>query len=250
VTLRAFVDACRYQLQILGDLDATLLGKTNGALEWYVTDLRLGSLEAAIQSGFVAEDAPEAHDRNVARAYRNGMYAIQGEGRSPEYYSERDLTAARQTFRLIGRDGVTGFLVAVDSEDPVPIDATAAAHIEQLIHPGERTFGSVEGKLTMISVAGRKPRVTIVDAVSKKGVSCHFEESHLDEMKDGLGKRVIAEGLLTYNRKGEPQRLHVESFRIIPDREALPSSDELLRAIPNLSDGLTTAEHMSLIRGE
>ena len=172
VTLHAFVRAFENQLSILNGLDAALSSKPKGVLDWYVTDLRLGSLEVSIKSGYRDdEDAvPANHARAVVETYRNGLRVIEGEGRSPAYFADRDLIAARQTFRLIGREGVTGFSLKTDSAEPaVEITPRAAVNVEQLIKPGERTIGSVEGKLVEISIRGKTPRVTVFDQVTKKG---------------------------------------------------------------------------------
>lgn len=139
VTLHAFVSAFQNQLSILNGVDAALSSRSKGLLDWYVTDLRLGSLEVSLNSGYREDEeiVPLNHDRAVAETYRNGFRVIEGEGRSPAYFADRDLIAARQTFRLIGREGVTGFSVKTDDGGPVvEITPRAAVNVEQLIKPG------------------------------------------------------------------------------------------------------------------
>jgi hypothetical protein len=251
VTLHAFVTAFQHQLTILNSLDAALSGKGTPLLDWYVTDLRLGSLEASIKSG--ARDDEELpqhnHDQIVAQTYRNGFRVIEGEGRSPAYFDDRDLLAARQTFRLIGREGVTGFAIRTDeAELPTEITARASVNVEQLIKPGERTIGSVEGRLVAISLLGRSPRFTVFDAVTKKGVSCVFGDELLERVRMALGRRVFAHGDLLYNRRHEPKKIVLHDFRLMDDTRP-PTSDELLREIDNLTGDLTTKEYLDLMRG-
>ncbi len=251
VTLHAFLGAFQNQLTILNDLDAALSRKPNGLLDWFVTDLRLGSLEASIRSAYRDDDelAPMNHDRTVARTYSNGFRVIEGEGRSPEYFADRDLMAARQMFRLVGREGVTGYVVRTDdAEDAVEITPRAAVHVEQLIKPGERTIGAVEGRLVEISIRGADPRVTVYDDVTKKGVSCYFSEQLNDDIKMALGKRVFVHGDLMYNRRGEPHKIRLDTFRVISET-ARPTSDELLSSIDNLTGDLTAKDYLELVRG-
>lgn len=250
VTLRAFVSAFENQLAILSGVDAALSSKPRGLLDWYVTDLRLGSLEVSIRSGYREDDepVPTDHDRKVVETYANGFRVIEGEGRSPAYFADRDLIAARQTFRLIGREGVTGFSVNTDLADPVVITPRAAVNVEQLIKPGERTIGAVEGKLVEISIRGKNPRVTVFDAVTKKGVSCYFGEALTDDIKMALGKRVFVHGELTYNRKGEPKSIRLNEFRVLHDKQ-LPTSRDLLAAIDNLTGDISTKEYLESVRG-
>jgi hypothetical protein len=253
VTLRAFLTAFSNQLEILNDIDAVLSGKPKGLLDWYVTDLRMGSAHAAIQSGY-REDSeevvvPHNHDRRVVQAYRNGLRLIEGEGNSPAYYLDRDLVAARQTFRLIGRDGVSGYTVGVDDAEPdLNITARASVNVEQLIKPGERTIGGVEGRLVAISIAGRNPRFTVVDTVTHKTVACQFGDTLMEDVKRALGKRVFAHGDLLYNRKGEPKKIVLDTFRVLEDKSTLPSSDDLIREIGGSSD-VSTKDYLDLVRG-
>jgi len=251
VTLHAFVSAFQNQLSILNGIDAALSSNSRGLLDWYVTDLRLGSLEVSIKSGYRDDDevVPANHDRTVVETYRNGFRVIESEGRSPAYFADRDLIAARQTFRLIGREGVTGFSVRTDSDErPVEITPRAAVNIEQLIKPGERTIGSVEGKLVEISIRGKNPRVTVFDEVTKKGVSCYYNDELTDEIKMAFGKRVFIHGELTYNRKGEPKSIRLQTFRTLKNAK-LPTSDDLLKVVDNLTGDLTSKEYLEIVRG-
>jgi hypothetical protein len=252
VTLRAFLAAFTNQLSILTDIDAVLSGKPKGLLDWYITDLRMGSAYGAFQSGFREEEdaiVPTNHDRRVAEVYRDGLRVIEGEGRSPAYYTDRDLIAARQTFRLIGRDGIIGYSVSInDAEPDLDITARASVNVEQLIRPGESTFGGIEGRLVTISIAGRAPRFTVIDLATHKTVSCIFKDAIMDDVKTALGKRVFACGDLLFNRKGEPRRIAVQSFRTIEDAVKLPTSDDLIRAIGGPSD-VSTKEYLELVRG-
>jgi hypothetical protein len=253
VTLRAFLTAFSNQLSILNDIDAVLSGKPKGLLDWYVTDLRMGSAHGAIQSGYRDDEeeeiVPPNHDRKVVQVYRNGLRRIEGEGNSPAYYLDRDLIAARQTFRLIGREGVSGYTVGIDDAEPdLDITARASVNVEQLIKPGERTIGGVEGRLVAISIAGRSPRFTVIDAVTHKTVACQFSDDYMEEVKMALGKRVFAHGDLIYNRMGEPKKVVLNAFRILEDKSTLPTSDDLIREIAGASD-MSTREYLDLVRG-
>lgn len=253
VTLNAFLTAFANQLEILQDIDAVLSGKPKGLLDWYITDLRMGSAHGTLQSGYREADqeevVPHNHDRRVVQVYRNGLRLIEGEGSSPAYYIDRDLVAARQTFRLIGREGVSGYVVNIDDAEPeLNITARASVNVEQLIKPGERTIGGVEGRLVGISIAGRTPRFTVIDSVTHKTVACQFKDSSMDEVKMALGKRVFAHGDLLYNRKGEPKRIVLDAFRILEDSSTLPTSDDLIREIGGPSD-MSTKEYLDLVRG-
>jgi len=253
VTLHAFLTVLSNQLVILNNIDAVLSSKPRGVLDWYITDLGMGSAHGAFQSGYRedydAEDIPLNHDRKVAQVYRNGLRVIEGEGNSPAYYTDRDLVAARQTFRLIGRDGVTGYVVGGDDAEPeLKITPQASVNVEELIKPGERTIGGVEGRLVGISIAGRKPRFTVIDAITHKAVACQFNDIVLEEVKMALGKRVFAHGDLLLNRRGEPRKINLDAFRVLEDGSTLPTSEDLIREVGGPSD-MSTKEYLDLVRG-
>jgi len=245
VTLHALLAAFQNQLTILSDLDAVLSAKPKGLLDWYVSDLKMGSVYGAFQSGYREENAElPNHDRKVAQVYRDGLRSIEREGISPAYFVDRDLVAARQTFRLIGREGVSGYSVGIDDGEPnLSITARASVNVEQLIRPGERTIGGVEGRLVTISIAGRAPRFTVLDAVNHKSVACQFDDARLETVKDALGKRVFAHGELIHNRRGEPKKIIVDDFRVLEDASTLPTSDDLIRAVGGPSD-VSTKEYL------
>jgi hypothetical protein len=70
----------------------------------------------------------------------------------------------------------------------------------------------------------------------------------MDAVKAALGKRVFAHGDLLYNRKGEPKKVIVNSFREMATCDALPTSDDLIRAIGGQAD-MSTKEYLDLVRG-
>lgn len=125
--------------------------------------------------------------------------------------------------------------------------ARASVNVEQLIKPGERSIGGVEGRLVAISIAGRAPRFTVIDSITHKPVACQFSDVHMERVKAALGQRVFAHGDLLYNRKGEPKKIILDNFRVIGDKN-LPTSGDLIRAIGGPAD-MSTKEYLELVRG-
>jgi hypothetical protein len=251
VTLRAMLLAFQNQLSILGDLDAAIAGQSEPALDWYVADLQMNSVSATLESRPTAEDLPPGHDRTVIRTYRNGFDVIEREGRSPAYFSEHSLRSAKSTLKLIGREGVTGFHIRADSvaPDTLSLTARAAVNVDQLIRPAHKGLGSVEGRLNMISLAGARPKFEVYDALTKKPVSCRFEPHMLDAVKDALGRRVVVAGVVTYNGKGEPFRIVLDSpIRVLRDRPQLPTTEDIERHYPTLTGTVSSREYLDTIR--
>ena len=252
VTLSAFLVAVQKQLAILRDVDAALSGKPDGVLQWYVSDLSLGSYAVGAVSRIERDDVsvPLNHANNVVRTYRNGLRLIEDKGDSPEYFTDTGIRAARDAFQLIGRQGVSGYRVTATRAKPIEITARSAVHAEELIKPGRTVYGSVEGKLNVISIQGSKWRFVVFTTLAKKGVSCIFPKDRLAEVTASLGKRMLVSGMLTYNRKGEPQKVNDADWRVLRERSDLPTTEEMFGKVPDLTGDESMDEYLQDIRGE
>ena len=253
VTLRAMLLAFQNQLSILNDLDATLSGSGEPMLEWIVSDINSSaSVTGTIESQPRRDSVPFGHDALVERTYHNGWSVIEGGAQTPEYYSDSALRKAKSTFQLIGHEGVTGYEIrdALQPDELISLTPRGAVNVELLIKPGHKAIGSVEGRLSVISLKTRKPKFEIVTSVTKKAVSCTFEDTLLDEVKSALGKRVLVGGLITYNTKGDPLKIAMDSpLRLLRSIDQLPTTREMTGAFRRLTGDLTTAQYLELVRG-
>jgi hypothetical protein len=124
----------------------------------------------------------------------------------------------------------------------------AAENIAPLISPRRTSLGSVEGKLGLIAIH-KKPRFRIYEVVTHKAVTCDFDEKRwLDRVKEALGRRVIAYGIVYYNIKGEPLRVELDNLRVMPDRSDLPQIDDIGGMDPGFTGELSTTEYIKSIR--
>jgi hypothetical protein len=257
VTLRAMLLAFQNQLSILTELDATIAGKGEPLLDWVIDDIDANaSVTALLRSRPRVDDVPYGHGSFVERTYRNGWRVIEGGEQTPEYYSERTLRASRNTLKLIGREGVTGYVVSeATAAERQPDDATVltprgAVNLDQLIRPAGKSIGSVEGVLSVISLKAKKPKFEVVTSIAKKAVSCRFDPKLLDDVKAALGRRVVVMGEITHNSKGEPHRIAMEGpIRILRSSTDLPKARDMVGAFPDMLGGMTTAEYLEHIRG-
>lgn len=113
----------------------------------------------------------------------------------------------------------------------------------------QRSVGSVEGRLAMISIQGRS-RFIVYHALTHKAVTCKFEaEKWLTKVKDALGRRVSVQGIVHFNAKREPVRVDVESLRILREKDELPTIAELSGSQPDLTGDSPTDEFIRSIRG-
>ena len=69
--------------------------------------------------------------------------------------------------------------------------------------PRRTDIGATEGRLETISLAGR-PIFNVRDELFGNIVTCAIGKTSLDELKEGLGRRVLVHGEITYDRNGLP----------------------------------------------
>jgi hypothetical protein len=248
ISVSAFTEAVKNFWAMLRDIDAGVSGVQKGSLNWAITNLSTGSL--AIQ----AEPTPrDARKRNYAPDVMHqsvrGLTILERDGLTPPYLTDSGMNNARSFVKLIGRDGVTGYRIANTSESIV-LTASASANIEQLLPTRYTTIGSVEGRLEAINLHGRKPRLIVYHAITRKAVTCNFDASDIEAAKSALGKRVVVAGDVEYNAKHEPLRIRGSSISEMPLDSDLPNVASMKGRIPDLTGAISTEEYIRSIRGE
>jgi hypothetical protein len=246
ITLRGFLNAVESALRILGDYDAAISGKPKGTLDWIITDVSTGSLRIVTQSRSRLED--RNYGPEVAAKFIAGWSAIERQCVTPPYLSEQGMKQAKQLTRLIGREGMTGF-VAASQTDTVEITPQASANIEQLLKVRQCSIGSVEGKLETISIHGES-RFIIYHHRTGKAVTCRVPQERLKTMisTEMLGRRIIASGKVCSNMKGEPLRVDAEDIKVLRRKEELPSTAALSGMDPHFTGDLSTEDYIRSLR--
>ena len=86
--------------------------------------------------------------------------------------------------------------------------------------------------------------------ITRKAVTCYFDETDIEAAKSALGKRVIVAGDVEYNAKNEPLRIRGSSIREMPLDSDLPNVASMKGRFPDLTGTMTTEEYIRSIRGE
>jgi len=246
ITLRGFLDSVENALGMLSDFDVAISRHPKGSLDWVVTDIAVGSLVVAIESKSRAIE--ENFGPAVVHSFISGWEQIEKMGTTPPYLSEQGMNRAKKITRLIGRQGLTGFVVHGDAKE-VQITAKASAHMEQLLKVRLRSIGSVEGRLETISIH-KGARFIIYHSRTHKAVTCKVPAEQLKSMitTEMLGRRVGAFGMVYSNEKGEPLRVDAERIRVLRAKEDLPSIASLGGSDPHFTGDMTTEEYIRSLR--
>jgi hypothetical protein len=78
-----------------------------------------------------------------------------------------------------------------------------------------------------------------------------MHEGYLKEQAiAALGSRVIVSERIRRNLKGIPVRVNTERLRALPVENEVPSLDDLMGSIPDLTGDLSTEEFVRMLRDE
>lgn len=239
----SFLEASQNSLEMLRDLDTTISGKYGPTLRWFISNLELGSATVTITAESSLEDVD--FGPQVVKAFVDGLEHIEKEASLPAYFSDDTLESAKRLVRILDSDVAR---ISVSSETKLTvITQHVAANVNQIIGAQFDALGSVEGPLEMVTLRGQ-PYFNVYDAITGRAVRCHFSREMLQEVKDALGRRVVVSGRVRSNPSGEPVSVRVEELRLLRAEEELPKTADIAGLVPDLTEGVSSEEHLRRLR--
>lgn len=127
------------------------------------------------------------------------------------------------------------------------IDQVALDGAEKAVRPSSHAYSSVQGVLSMLKIGARSVRAEI-RTQDRRGVSVHASLAQVAELREKLGERVLAGGILKRNSVGQPVDLDLLQIELAPQPTSLTAWD-LLGSNPDATGGLSTREYLDKVRG-
>jgi len=253
VSARTFNSAIQHALYLLTEFDAGISQKRRGSLAWYIA--RLGSDSSQLTVSFISHLKPTKQKRQippdiaprVTTSFLSGVEDIEERCKTPPYLSELGMERAGELSDLLSRNGAAAFRFS--SEDrAVEITPKTSENVHKLLPTKRTAIGSVEGRLEGINMH-KHFRGVLYHAITHKAITCLFDETQFDLVKNALGQHVVVFGELQKNINGDTVRIARPSLEIIEGRNRfrLPDVGELGK--PDFEDIDSTKEYMELIRG-
>jgi len=224
--VRAVGDFIALVKDVTGQVTASMAGEARAlgdGVDWVVSVTK-GSINLA-----VTPDVVNVPARAAVRAVATGMRQIGKKAERPRFFTDAALRLARNLAVLVDGKALEAVQLKASPHGGKAVDLSAkvAANVDAIMAGQVRDYGSVEGKLEMISVRNG-PHFTVYDALTDQGVPCHIPTEKLAEAMDAFGKRVSVSGLIRYRKTtGEPLSIEVEELRVFPDRTTLPTADDV-----------------------
>jgi len=257
ISLASLTRVLTESLRVLEELDGAISRTPKGSIEWVVDSLSTGSLVAEIAARPLDVDRLDLAGETasaVAARFVAGLREIQTEATVPPFFSESALRAVQRLSQTIRGNGAQAFQADdVTGGNSVTVTSETADAVRHTLRTGDESLGAIAGTLEMISIH-RQPTVNIYESRTNKGVRSIVPkepkeryEQLIDQIREALGKRVLAAGRVTRNLNGEPIRLRLESLEVLKDT-ALPSTGEFVASDPNFTGELTTEEYLRRLR--
>ncbi len=245
VSAKAFVDSLRWTLAILNDIAANMEERRTPTVGWDLGELRLSSPALTTFKARRSELRPNLGSK-VADAFIVGIETLNSGERMPEWFSDKALDATKSLARVSKHNG--GSLRIVYSDQSVGLSAEVPQFIDEIIGASFVSTGSVEGKLATAALWQRQ-YVRIYDSIHENGVICHFEDDQIDNVRQGLGKRVIASGRLRSDRYGQPKELKITDIDVIEPMDDPVKPSELRGLLKGVTGGKLAEDYLRELRG-
>jgi len=225
VTKGKFSRAVKSFFDLVDEISKGVTQKTK-PFNWYV------SVDHSCIVLNLSPEAKEDEDREkiptVLSSIRDGIEIINNEEKRPKYYSDEALKSLRDLASMIEIDGkgIKKIKVSINGKKR-EVSTKAIGNIDTLFKTPKTAFGSIEGKLQMISDRGGL-HVTIYESLSDRAVKCIFKEDMLDDIVKSFRKRIYAFGIIAYQEEEKPQSIEIKEIKIFPDQDKLPKAKDVL----------------------
>ena len=160
---------------------------------------------------------------NIYARIEEGIEIIENEAKEPEGFPEGALRHVRDLASIVGTDESDDTKIRVwTKKRPVLVTHKAVAHVAVLLREQYEDFGTIEGRIHVISDQGAL-HVFVTEPVWNRRVRCYFEEEMLALFLAAFRKRVEVTGRIKYRRDGRPISIDATALSEFPDTKDLPS---------------------------
>lgn len=219
VTPDKFLRGARAFFGLLNEVTKTLVGEKEQVV-WQVQVKRASNLIGVVPSRFTV---PALVLDAVYARVQEGIEAIEHEAVEPEGMPEAALRHVRDLASIVGVTEGDDTRVRVWSrKSPVTVTHRAVANVALLLSEAHEDFGTIEGRVQVISDAGAL-HVFIAEPIRSRRIRCYFEEPLLADFLAAFRKRVEVTGRIKYRRDGTPISIEATGLAEFPLAKDLPS---------------------------
>lgn len=245
ITADTLISVLQHTLGVLREVDRTSRGGEGRPGKWRVGEVWNGSIGLAlVPSADIPAEVPE---RLVA-----GLTVLEERPELPAWFSESAIENVQKMGKVLRHPGVSGIdlsAVAPGGEEyEARLTPEIIEHAAEAFQGTDEALGSVAGILDVVNLR-RQRAVSLYDADKRHAVRCTFPEDLLETVRQYLGSKVRATGIVTRNRVGQVASVKVESLVRAEEEDGAPSVAELTGIAPWYTGDRTAVEHQQWTRG-
>lgn len=244
----AFIRALRGFSKLLRELDASVSHDPYGSVTWEIASLRK---ESPAVIGFKPHQRKQYEKRiddyreEIKRTCVKGLDILSKKPERLGVYSDRALDRAEYLAKLRSGDRFDEMKV-ISQEMEAVVGVTTLANIQTIKGPTYEGSGSVVGMLEAISVH-LSFEFRVWSEVTGKPVTCRFDESLLDKVKELLRNKVLVFGSVKWNSLGQPISIAVEGIEpqgAVPE----PTIETVSGIVDDFTEGMSLADYLEELR--
>ncbi len=193
--------------------------KSNQFVRWTVQVKSGSNLIGVVPTQF---NVDPSEINAIYTSLQEGIESIEADS-EPKALSEAALKHIRELASIVGTDDEDDTKVRVWArKQPVAVTHRAVANVAVLLNDAYEDFGTIEGRVQVISDQGDL-HVFVAEPIRSRRVRCYFEEDMLPDFLGAFRKRVEVAGRIKYRRDGIPVSIAAKALTEFPAKEDLPS---------------------------
>ena len=245
------VKSISHSYAILRELDASITGEAKGGVDWGIDTIKKASpLEVAFAGEVRTIDLanPLEQIQSTLISGLNDLSVVTEDPKRPPFYSDKALRAVLKLANLKKRGDIGDIELYTSPNERALITTTISRSVRFLIDAKYESEGSIVGSLDSITVH-KSHEFRVWDEFSGRAVTCKFRKEMLDEVKEGLKRRVLVHGTLKRNAQSLPVSITVSEIEAQPDESQLPTIEEMSGLIDDMTGGTTLRGYLEDLRG-
>jgi hypothetical protein len=178
-----------------------------------------------------------------ARRVGDGLRYLAKHASIPAGWSPRKARLLRKAgAHMQAGSGITGLSITIDPAEPIYITPVMLENANAAVKVRLLSYGSAVGKLDIVNLRSRKPKIQLLDQQTGDDVKCEFSPELLDQAMSLVGKVVAVEGLLKRDTEARKVSIEVTGLSQV-ERQIQPPISELIGILgPDWTGGVDSVE--------
>jgi hypothetical protein len=213
-------------IDLLTEVDKETSESGDLTVEWAISSIRSGSIHITAVASPVNEEVHQSRPSQVIKTVTQGLDQLQEAPVIPVGFNEAALKHTKIFGQIINPNDFAEIRFGSNGWNK-NIAPRLAGNVDEITKTTQKFYGSIEGTLVSISVAG-KQTFGIRSSVEGKTIRCYFKDELFEVAKAALGRKVYVFGLIRQRLHGPKINIQVDELRILPSQDDSPTVSEIL----------------------